>query len=405
MSRQLIVIAGPDVGKTFPLADGQTLVIGRGQASHTQLADPATSRVHCRVQVDGLKTVLMDAGGTSGTLVKGNKITQHELQPGDVFQIGDTQMRFQLDSVHEQSTIGGAQAFGRPKPQPDVTPLKDLVGQSLAHYRLDKILAMGNSGMVFRATDTQKNRPAAVKVLSPDATSDEEQKERFIRAMKTMLPIRQENLVELYNAGKQGPYLWAAMEYVEGESLTQVIDRIGVAGMLDWRDAYRVAVHIGRALAEAHQHKIIHRNVTPQNILRRKSDKMTKLGDLMLAKALEGALAKQVTQPGQLIGDVPYMSPERTRAQATVDGRSDLYGLGATVYALLVGHPPFVSDSLPDLIKMVREQAPVKPKTAQLSIPDLFQDAVLKLLAKSPDDRFQTPQQLLADLERIGKYN
>jgi serine/threonine protein kinase len=243
-----------------------------------------------------------------------------------------------------------------------------------------------------------------VKVLSPEYTENEEQKERFIRAMKTMLPIKHENLVELYGAGKQGPYCWAAMEFVDGESLTQVIDRIGAAGMLDWRETWRVGVHIGRALHEAYEQKIIHRNVTPPNILRRSSDKVCKLGDLMLAKALEGAQAKQVTQPGQLIGDVPYMSPERTRGQDKVDCRSDIYGLGATLYALLTGRPPFESSSLPELIRMVREAAPVKPREHQLAIPELFQDAVLKMIAKKPEDRFQKPIDLVRDLERIGKY-
>ena len=111
----------------------------------------------------------------------------------------------------------------------------------------------------------------------------------------------------------------------------------------------------------------------------------------MLAKALDGTLAKQVTQPGQLIGDVPYMSPERTRDQAGVDHRSDLYGLGTTLYALLTGHPPFESKSLPDLVRLVREAPPRPPWEFQLSINELFQDVVLKLIAKRPEDRFQEP--------------
>lgn len=407
MSLQLVVIAGPDKGRTFSLAEGQTLVIGRGQASDTQLNDPAMSRVHCRLQVDGGKPLLLDAGSSSGTFVNGKNVPSHELKPGEVFQVGDTKLRLQLENVHDASTLGGQPIAGQPRPAAPAAaaPLHELVGKSLAHFQLEKILAVGASGMVFLAQDTQKNRPAAVKVLTPNPSESEEQRDRFIRAMKTMLPIHHENLVELYNAGKQGPYLWAAMEYVDGESLTDVIERIGVAGMLDWREAFRVAVHVGRALEEAGKHKVVHRNVTPQNILQRKSDKLHKLGDLMLAKALEGAQARQITQPGQLIGDVPYMSPERTRAQAALDERSDLYGLGATVYALLSGKPPFESDSLPELVKMVREAVPANPKQVQLSIPDLFKDAVLKLLAKNPDDRYQSATQLLADLTRIGRYN
>jgi len=405
MKRQLVVIAGPDSGRMFSLEDGQTMVVGRGQASDTQINDPRMSRVHCQVQVDGGKTWLLDDGSSSGTLVAGQRITRHECKPGDIFQVGDTQIRFQLDDAREASTLAGDAMFGRPVPQPDVTGLKDLVGTTLTDYRLDKIVAAGETGMVFKAFDTQKNRVAAVKVLTPDPSHQTEQKERFVRAMRTMIDVHHPHIVRIYNAGKNGPYCWAAMEFVEGEDLTKVIKRIGVKGMLDWREVYSVAVYIGRALHEAFQRKLIHRNVTPANILRRDKDKVCLLGDLMLAKAMEGSLARQITQPGQLIGDVPYMPPERTRGQTAVDHRSDIYGLGATLYALLTGHPPFESNSLPELIRMVRQEEPRKPKEFQLSINDMFQDVVMTMIAKRSQDRFQEPAELLNELDRIGKFN
>jgi serine/threonine-protein kinase len=195
-----------------------------------------------------------------------------------------------------------------------------------------------------------------------------------------------------------------AMEYVEGESLTQVIHRIGIAGMLDWRNALRVAVHIARALDYAAQHQIIHRNIAPPNILIRSADKTAKLGDLMLAKALEGTLAQPITRPGELVGDIQYMSPERTRGTSDVDGRSDIYGLGATVYALLTGRPPLAGDTLAETIAKIRQAEPEKPKKYQLAIPDLFEGTVLRTLAKRPEDRYQTAADLLVDLERVAKF-
>jgi serine/threonine-protein kinase len=228
--------------------------------------------------------------------------------------------------------------------------------------------------------------------------------QRFVRAMKTMLPVRHANIVTIVGAGKTGPFCWIAMDYIEGESLTKVIQRIGVAGMLDWKHAFRVAVDIARALEYAHGQSIIHRNVTPQNILLRKSDKAALLGDLMLAKALEGSLAQHVTKPGELLGDVAYMAPERTHGTGAIDGRSDLYGLGATVYAVLTGRPPCTADTLPEVIAKIRNADPEKPKKYQLSIPDMFQGAVLKLLAKRPQERYQTAAELLKDLERVGKF-
>lgn len=405
MQRQLIVVSGPEKGRTFPLSDGQTLTIGRGQASNTQINDPRMSRVHCKIVIDGGKATLTDVGSTGGTRVGQAQITEHELKPGETFRVGETEIRFALDGVQDQATLAGNTAFGRPKPKPKGKQLQDLVGETLADFQLDSIITMGNSGMVFRGTDIKRNRPVAVKVLTPDFANSDEQKERFVRAMKTMLPIKHPNIVPLYNAGKKGPFCWAAMEYVDGESMTSVIDRIGIEGMLDWRDVWRVAVHVARALNAAAENNIIHRNVTPNNILRRSSDKVCLLGDLVLAKALEGSLAQQVTQPGQLIGDVPYLSPERTRDSSLADHRSDLYSLGATLYALLTGKPPFEGDSLPRLIQQVREAVPKTPKEYQLSINELFQDLVMQLLAKRPEDRYESPRELLKDLDRIGMFN
>jgi serine/threonine-protein kinase len=244
----------------------------------------------------------------------------------------------------------------------------------------------------------------ALKVLQPEFSRNDDEMQRFIRAMKTVLPLRHPNIVTLLGAGKTGLFCWVAMEYIEGESMTQVIQRIGVAGMLDWKYGYRVAVHIARALEYAHSQSIVHRNVTPSNILWRQEDKTALLGDLILAKALEGSLAQQVTRPGELLGDVGYMAPERTRGTGDIDGRADIYGLGATVYALIAGRPPFSAMSLPELIMKIRNADPEKPKKFQMAIPDLFQGTVLKMMAKRPEERFQTARELLSDLERVGRF-
>ena len=125
----------------------------------------------------------------------------------------------------------------------------------------------------------------------------------------------------------------------------------------------------------------------------------------MLAKGLESTDAQQVTQPGQLIGELPYMSPERTQSNVEVDCRSDLYGLGATLYALLAGKPPVAGYSLPTILSNIRKTTPEHPKTFQLSIHDRFADLVMTLLEKLPENRFQTPSAMLKELETIGRYN
>ncbi|HEV3255540.1 MAG TPA: FHA domain-containing serine/threonine-protein kinase [Gemmataceae bacterium] len=405
MSFQLVVTAGPDQGRTFTLQAGPDQMLGRGQASLYHLSDPRVSRAHCQILLEGDRATVIDNGGSGGTAVNGKPVTRHLLRLGDVLQVGDTQLRLHMGDFPLDVALGAIEKKPAPAAEaPRTDRLQALSGQKLAHYDIGPVIGQGSTSVVFVAEDAQ-HRSLALKVLLPQFSKDEEEVQRFVRAMKTMMPLRHPNLVALYGAGKTGPYCWVAMEYVAGENMAQAIERIGIAGMLDWPYAFRVAVHVGRALAYAHGQHIIHRNVTPKNILLQATDKVVKLGDLMLAKALEGALARQITRPGELVGEVAYMSPERTRGMGGVDGRSDIYGLGATVYALLTGRPPFGGDTLIEKITRIRQTEPVRPTKYQLGIPAAFEGAVLKMLAKQPEDRYQTAGKLVHELERIGNVH
>jgi serine/threonine protein kinase len=405
MSFQLVVVAGPDKDRVLTVQPGPDLMLGRSAQSYYRVNDPRVSRSHCQVLLEGEQVSVVCNGGSGGTLVNGKAVKRQTLKLGDVLQVGDTQLRLSMGDFPIEDALGAVRKASpaATAPAAGAEQLADLSGQKLSHYDIGPVIGKGSSSVVFHATDTKDHRSVALKVLLPEFSKDEESMQRFVRAMKTILPLRHPNLITLYAAGKTGPHCWVAMEYVAGENLTEVIQRIGIAGMLDWRHAYRVAVHIGRALAYAHGEQIVHRNVTPKNILLEATTKAAKLGDLMLAKALEGT--PQLTRPGELLGDVAYMSPERTRGVTELDVRSDLYGLGATVYALLTGRPPFEGTTLVEKITRIRQDAPVKPTKFQMSIPSAFEGVVLKLLAKRPDERYQTAEELVGELERIGKFN
>ncbi|HEV3143961.1 MAG TPA: FHA domain-containing serine/threonine-protein kinase [Gemmataceae bacterium] len=409
MSWQLHIIAGPDGGKALTLQPGSDMMIGRGEKSFYRLSDPRVSRSHCEITMENDVVTLSCHGGSGGTKVNGKTVTKQKLKLGDVIQIGDTQLRLQMGDFPVSVAMGALDPNAKPADgkATSLAEVEALVGKKLGRYDIGPvIIGRGNSSIVFFANDTEHgNRHVALKVLKPEFAQDEEEKERFIRAMKTMMPLRHPNLIGLYGAGKTGQFCWVAMEYIAGETLTEVIKRIGVAGMLDWKHAFRVGAEIGRALEYAHSQNIIHRSVTPDKILQEATTKSSKLGDLMLAKALEGPMAKQITRPGQILGDVRYMSPERTRGVTDLDARADLYGLGATLYALLTGHPPFEGETLVEQIAKIRQNDPVKPTKYQMSIPSAFEGLVLKLLAKKPEDRYQTASEMLKDLERIGKLN
>lgn len=408
MSLQLVVLTGADAGKTFTLNVGPNLMLGRSTQAQYVLSDPRVSRNHCQILLQGDEILLRCNSSSSGTFVNGKKIQEHHLKPGDLLQVGDTQLRLTVGDLPLDVAL--AQSAGAAAPPAEsathkIQKLEMLVGTTLAHYDITLIVGKGRTGLVFHATDTKDNRPVALKVLHPEFSQDEEEMQRFVRGMKTVLPLRHPHLVTLYAAGRTGPYCWMAMEYVAGENLQQVIDRIGVAGMLDWRNALQIAWQVSQALDYACEQSILHRNVTPTNILRIAADKTVKLGDLMLSKALEGPLARQVTRPGELVGDVAYMSPERTRGTTDLDVRSDLYGLGATLYALLTGQPPVTGTTLVEKIARIRQTEPVRPKKFQLSIPAPFEDVVMQLLAKNPEQRYQTPRELIADLQRMARVH
>ena len=394
---KLVVAAGPDQGVTFALRVGADHLLGRSADAAYVLSDSRASRQHCEVRVRGEQVTVRDRGSRSGTFVNGSRIDEAVLAPGDVIQVGETKLRYEAVPANEAETL-------MPVPAPafaTVEQLAGLAGQPFGRFTLGPVLGVGTTSVVFRATGWRG--PVALKVMLPAVTVEVE---RFVRAMHTVLPHRHPNLVTQHEAGKANGLCWVAMELIEGESLTRVIARIGVAGMLDWKRAFRATLQVARALEYAHAHGVVHRNVTPSNILERASDKVVKLGDLMLAKATEGALAQPLTKPGELLGNVDYMSPERVAGGGQpLDGRSDLFGLGATCYALLTGRPPFAGNDLLDTLTRIRTAQPVPPGHFQIGLPAAFEGAVMKLLAKRPEDRFPTAGELVHELERIGRFS
>src|SRR5262249_49559080 len=147
--------------------------------------------------------------------------------------------------------------------------------------------------------------------------------QRFIEGLKKVLPLRHAHLVNLFNAGKTGPYCWIALEYIEGESVAQALERLGTKP--NWKHALRLAVHGARALDFIHGQRLLHGNITPQNLLVRLSDKVVKLADLMLAQGLEGSALQAATLEFKLLAEMPYMSPEQVDPNAFVDHLSDIY--------------------------------------------------------------------------------
>jgi serine/threonine-protein kinase len=400
MQAYLRVVAGPDTGRTIELSEGGKLTIGRAEKSDTRLHDVSVERLHCELRWDEGKFHLVDLESVSGTMVDGQKITELDLKHGQEFQVGHTRFKLLASGMADTKEPGSTQQKAARELKPDATVL---TGKTISHFELGPLVATGRTGTVYKARDLRDNKEVAFKVLHSDFASNAEDVQRFVKAMTTAVDLRHPNLIPLYAAGKQGNSCWFATEYVDGEPLTKLIEKLAQGKQPDWRFALKVGVQIARALEAAHKKQLIHRNIAPQNILIRKQDKVAKLSNLRLTMALEGIKSNPASNPGALVGDVVYMAPERTKNDGTADTRADIYGLGATLYALLTGKPPFQGKTLVETIAQIRGAEPVPPKKIQSAIPDKFQDAVMIMLAKRPELRYQSPAQAARALEKVAK--
>lgn len=387
----------------FEVPSDRPLVIGRGTASDTQIKDPSLSRIHCRVFLEAGRLTVEDADSTGGTFVRGMRIKRDTVDIEDIITIGNTRLRVQNDNPLDSRTNAIAPWTDSLGMRPTVR-IDELAGQRINRFELQTLVAKGRSSVVYKARDLADGKAVAMKILHPQFTVDERQQERFIRAMRAMMPVRHPHIVRLLRAGRHKQLCWAAMDWISGSSLSEIIELIGIRGTLDWKDIWRVAVHVGRALAEAEKRKLVHRNVTPTNILRRDQDKAYLLTDLVFAKALEETAAAQLTRPGELVGELAYLAPELIASPAAASSASDRFSLGVTLYVLATGKLPFETTSVARWIEQVTQHTPTPPAVHSIGFDERFSDLIMKMINKSPEHRFGSTVELLIDLERVGKF-
>jgi hypothetical protein len=426
MCKRLLVIDGADRGLTCRLPESGTVLVGNSSKhANVVLHDLYVSRVHCLVDIREGKVFVTHSEGKKGTLINGQAITgQQELHLGDILRVGNSHIKLETavaeeepppaeedEEVTEAEEAGEAVALASDDASPadesatQVAPgvdrLLQLEGQVLGQYRVGSLLGRGHSGLIFRAQNLKTNLVVGLKVLSGEFPASGEELQRFVQALKVASGIHHANLVTYYGAGRSGPYCWIAREYIDGESVSRMIKAVAEGGKMNWGRAARVALHLARALACLHEQRVIHGNITPRNVLVRASDRTTKLTDLMLAQALEGSRLQQAIIDKKELAELPYKAPEQVEPGAFVDRLADLYALGAVVYALLTGQPPFRGESREETIDLIRTSKVVRPSAHQRGIPGTFEGVVLKLLARHQENRYQTATELLADVEPL----
>ena len=429
--KQFLVIDGADQKEVYPLPEEGAVTIGNtGRNADIGLHDFYVSGIHCRLEIKGDTITVTHNEGKNGTLINGQRITHpQELRLGDVLRVGNSHLRLEIAEGQDGAASGasakreGRQTFSQtgsgvvslapatpsqPTPADDAAApaaadqLKGLEGQTLGHYLLGSLLGSGHTAQVFRAQDNRNNQIVALKVLAAEFPANPGELQQFAQALKVATPLRHPNLITLFGAGKTGARCWIAREFVEGESADRLVGRLKEESKLNWMRGLRVALHLGHALTFLHEHKAVHGNITPRNVLIAGEDKTTKLADLMLGKALSGSRLHNAVLEKKMLSELPYMAPEQVEPEAFIDQLADLYALGAVVYFFVTGEAPFTASSPEKLIAKIREAPVIKPSRFQPKMPFAFEGIVLKLLAKRQEDRYQTATELMADLDVLS---
>src|SRR5690242_13953521 len=261
-------------------------------------------------------------------------------------------------------------------------------------YRLDTPVGTGGMATVWRATDESLGRVVAIKVLAERYSEDESFVERFRREAQSAAGLNHPNIVSIYDRGEADGSYYIAMEFLDGRSLK---DEIVEDGPLPAPRAIDYALQILQALRFAHRHGVVHRDIKPHNIIVGR-DRRLKVTDFGIARAG----ASQMTEVGSIIGTAQYLSPEQARGQQ-VRPPADLYSLGVVLYEMLTGRVPFDGDSAVAIAMKHVSENPRPPRELNPSIPPALEQVVLRALAKDPALRYQSADEMAADLERVRR--
>lgn len=261
------------------------------------------------------------------------------------------------------------------------------LGQIISKYQVTRLLGTGAFSWVYEAIDQDLEIPVALKILRPEFSGQELAEARFRREAATAARLRHRNIVTVRDVGQVDGTVFVAMDL---HPLT-LGRRLALAGRLPEAECIRIGTDVAAALAIAHAGGVIHRDIKPDNILL-STDGDAVVADFGLARALAGA--PSVSATNQVMGTPQYFSPEQARGQE-IDGRSDLYALGVTLYRAATGHLPFEGDDWYAVAKHHIETAPVPPRTFAPELRPEFEAIILRLLAKQPGQRYQSATQLL----------
>ncbi|MBI3829033.1 MAG: serine/threonine protein kinase [Planctomycetes bacterium] len=271
------------------------------------------------------------------------------------------------------------------------------IGKLIGDYRLDQELGRGGMGIVFKATNVRVGSTVALKLLRFAPGETAERLRRFETEARAAAALNHPNIINVFDVGQVGDLYYLAMEYIEGQPLS---DKIAV-GPLDPLQAVRITMDVCNALEFAHEAGVIHRDIKPSNILIEPSGR-AQIMDFGLARSVnrEGA-AKKLTEEGSILGTVYYMSPEQALGHGhQADSRSDIYSVGAVLYEMLTGLPPFDGETPLEIVRKVAQEEPPPPRKLRSAVDRDLEIIVLKAMEKDPRRRYVSAAAMREDLWR-----
>ena len=284
--------------------------------------------------------------------------------------------------------------------QTQVERLKTRIRKTAAHqipgYKILGKLGAGAMAVVYKAKQLSLNRTVAIKVLPKRFSENPEYVERFYKEGQAAGKLNHNNIVQAIDVGEAGGYHYFVMEYVEGKT---VADDLAAANIYEEADALDIIIQVAHALAHAHAHGLIHRDVKPKNIMISKGG-IVKLADMGLAREITDIKLAE-TEAGKAYGTPYYIAPEQIRGKIDIDGRADIYGLGCTFFHMVTGQVPFMADDSAEVMRKHLREPLTPPDHINTSLTAGVSETIEVMMAKRRKNRYNNVEELLLDLEAL----
>ncbi len=406
--------------------------------------DAALSHRHCAVSNENGTLGVEDLGSRNGTYVNGDRVEREVLRPGDEIEIGETRVFVHALGVRAPGApdrgvlsttelwraeglcalcgkVVSADELARDRAQrtergvicPKCLEVALVPGRTLGGYRIIEQIGRGGMAEVYRAEEAASHRIVALKTLLNAQNASADARSRFVREARASASLEHPNLVRIYDAGEESGIPYIGMEYIEGDDLAVILDK---HGRLDAARAVGIAIDIASALAYAHAHGVVHRDVKPGNIILDMTYGRARLLDLGVAKVHDPDVRRvhgdrterpgldeqsRLTRVGVGLGTLDYAAPEQIESARDVDARADVYSLGATLFRAVTGKRPFTGERELDVARAVRYEPLAWPEGSERYVPRPLREVVERAMRKKPKQRYPRALDLRAALAAV----